>query len=259
MILLETLAPISDLPPPIGLSMGTFDGLHLGHQALFHFLKTKTQSIAVFTFQNHPLQYLHPEKPLHMLCTLEHKIKLFQELDIDLLFLVPFDKSWAEMPYDTFLNLLQKNLPFSHLALGDGASFGKNREGTPEKIQALAKTLHFQVDYLSKVCKKGSPISSQRIRKALEKGLFSEVAELLGRPYSIYRTLPHIQIHTPHSASLKLPHLCLPPDGTYPVQIHSGPSITSCTAQICNQTKTIELKTLKSYFENSQKAIELFF
>lgn len=181
MIVVESIEEIPQLETPLALTIGTFDGVHLGHQALFRRIKEIGHS-AVLTFSNHPLEILQPEKKLHLLTTTSEKLELIKEHKIDLTLLLPFTKELAAETYDSFIKRLHKRLPFTHLILGEGDALGYNREGNLETLTSLGKKLGYQLEMLPKLEKDGLIISSGRIRSlyADEKPL--EAAALLGHP-----------------------------------------------------------------------------
>ena len=206
------------MPEPIGLSIGTFDGVHLGHQALFQLLRQKVSpkgSVAALTFTQHPSQFFNVHAPTRLLCTLEHKLELLKALGVNLVILIEFNAAFAQQPFDQFLKEIKQHLPFSYLALGQNACFGKDRQGKPEAVKALEPHLHFEVNYLDKMVWDDQPISSGRIRNALQQGKLTEVASLLGRPYSVLAPL----VVASGSLTMDTTDLCLPPDGTYSIRM----------------------------------------
>jgi riboflavin kinase/FMN adenylyltransferase len=203
---------------PSGLTIGTFDGVHLGHQALFKALRTQITpqgNLTVLTFSNHPADLFAHRAPSPLLTTTEHKLKLLEKAGVDTCIVIPFTPEFAAQSFSAFLTKLKEQLSLTHLLLGIGASFGKDRQGDEPQVRALAQTLNFSVDYLPKVMIDNLPVSSGRIRKHLVKGEFAAVEALLGRPYSIYAPLvqenAHYQMH--------VSGLCLPPDGIYPIEL----------------------------------------
>ena len=257
MIVARHFGEIPHLREPIGISMGTFDGVHLGHQALFNRLRQQvgsTGSIAALTFSNHPSELFKPHTPTPFLCTVEHKLKLFEAMGIDLVILIAFNSAFSKKPFDSFLQELKDALPFTFLTLGEGASFGKERRGNPDAVKALAPNLDIKVEYLPKTLKEGQPISSGRIRQAIQKGDLSEASALLGRPYSI------LSSYSKKGASYEtsLPHLCLPPDGRYRVEVLS-PSSSFGEAEISNATKTIRLNLTELKGSIAEKSVEILF
>ncbi len=201
-----------------GLTIGNFDGVHLGHQSILHELRKRLspqEALAVFTFSNHPTHVLSPLTPLPLIYTLEHKLKVLSEQNVDYTILVPFTAEFANTPYDLFLTRLKQQIPFKHLILGQGSKFGKNKEGNEANVRKIASQLDFQVDYLPKLELAKDQLSSGHIRTLIAEGHLSQVNRCLGRPYSLYAPL-HRQ-HNHHV--LHVPHLCLPPTAIYPVQL----------------------------------------
>lgn len=193
-----------------GLTIGNFDGVHLGHRALLDRLRAALpqggQSV-VYTFSNHPSHVLSPPAPIPYICTLEHKLKLLREAGVDATVLVPFTLELARTPFDRFLETLKETLDFSVLVLGTDARFGKNREGDPEKTRQLGQTLGFEVIYVPKHSLSDHVVSSALIRTRIAQGELNQATHYLGRPYSIYAGV--------HNGSMDLKGLCLPPTGTY--------------------------------------------
>jgi riboflavin kinase/FMN adenylyltransferase len=176
---------IEEIPPvrhPCALSIGSFDGVHLGHQALISALKVKASpqgTVAVLTFTTHPSSLFHPHSPVSLIIPVDERIRLLFSYGVDLVIAIPFDKSLSNISYDLFLTSLKSHLPFDHLVLGKGAVLGHSRQGTQERIEALSKTLGFEATYLEKQL----PISSQTIRQLIKEGRFEEVSQALGRPF----------------------------------------------------------------------------
>ena len=164
--------------PGLSLTIGTFDGVHLGHQKLLKEL-TKTLS-AVLTFSNHPLSVIKPDLPLKNLMTLEQKLQLFEELGIDLVIAIPFTKELASLTYEEFLLKIRHQLPFTKLILGAGAVFGHKGGGNEKHVTAMGQTVGFETLYIGKAEVDGAPVSSQRIRQALDENNLSLAKKLLG-------------------------------------------------------------------------------
>jgi riboflavin kinase/FMN adenylyltransferase len=214
MPLITDLNKIPKPDRPSALTIGTFDGVHLGHQALLQHLRDKLPPggiLTVLTFSNHPSHLFTPDSPTPLIYPPLHKAKHLFESGVDCVILVPFTKEFAQTPYDDFLEKLKTSLSFSYLAFGAGAVFGKNREGNETKIRHLAPRLNFEVDYLPKFLLDGSPVSSGRIRTLISQADFSAVKSCLGRPYSLMGRLSEDLMH--------FPGICLPPEGAYPVHL----------------------------------------
>ncbi len=210
MLLITELNDIPTLKEPCSLTIGTFDGVHLGHQTLLKHLKSKK---IVFTFSNHPSNapLIYPSL---------QKVKYLADCGSDLVIIIPFSQAFASIPYDQFLVLMKKRLGFSHLVLGRGAVFGNKRQGSEENVRRLSKTLDFEVEYLPKY---GS-ISSGNIRQLISQGRFDEASACLGRPYSLMGRL--------QKNALPLPGICLPPEGFYPVQVKTANQVLSMQAHV---------------------------
>lgn len=156
------------------LTIGFFDGVHLGHQTLLKKLREHPHT-TILTFSNHPQSLFHPPGP-EPIIPLEEKLALLQPY-ADELVVKAFDRAFANTPYSTLLS--QYNL--SHIILGQGSVFGKDRQGDEANVRAYAKALHIQVEYLPKLTLYGEPISSSRIRQALAAGNLTLAQQLLGR------------------------------------------------------------------------------
>lgn len=211
------------------VTIGNFDGFHLGHQFLIqNLINTARQQQAlsiVLTFSNHPSTILRPDHTTSLLCSTDHKIMLLERAGIDLVILLPFTKELSLLSADQFLQKIQKALLFQTLILGSDAHIGKNREGDRSTVTALAKRLGFTVEYFPDCAKDGNRISSSRIRECIQKGDLNQAEALLGRPYSIFgpvlkgngRGAP---LGFP-TANLHVDNLCLPPLGVYAVTLIS--------------------------------------
>lgn len=215
--------PPHSLDSPIGLSIGTFDGVHKGHQYLLNTLRQiigKSGQIFLLTYTNHPSQVLkHQTTPL--LCTIPHKIKLLEEYGVNDLVIIPFTKDLSHLKAEQFLEEVRSAISFTHLVVGYDTKLGKDRHGDKSHLELLGKILGFELHYLD-VFKEGDKVvSSTAIRSAIQKGDFREAQNLLGRPYSIYSLVSaghgkgkHIGFPT---ANMEVAELCLPPFGVYAV------------------------------------------
>lgn len=211
---------------PIALTIGNFDGFHLGHQFVIDKLlqeaKKQNNQTAVITFDSHPSQVLRPEKSILQIMTLNQKIALLKQTGIDYLFLLKFTKEFSQQTPEAFLQKLQSIIPFDTLILGHDAAIGKDREGNHKRVAEYAKN-HFTLITLEPHHVAQTTISSSLIRQLIQKGALSEVAQFLGRPYSIQGIVIRGQgkgkvLGFP-TANLEVEGLCLPPLGVYAVQV----------------------------------------
>jgi FAD synthase len=205
MILRHHLSNVTSLSPPYALTIGSFDGVHLGHRYLLQELKKRGKA-AVITFSNHPSAVLG-QASFPLIIPIEQKVALFETIGLDLLFLLAFSKEMAQQPFDIFLEKVKEIYPFSFLVLGVGAAFGKGRQGDAAHVIGLSKKMQFEVEYLPKLKVDDQEVSSGRIRKLIEKGDIETASKFLGRPYSLL--LPW------EEGPISLEGLCLLPQGKY--------------------------------------------
>lgn len=204
---------------PVALTIGNFDGVHLGHQAVLKRLKTSASQTVVLTFSNHPAEVLH-HATIPRLTTLPHRLALLEQIGIDQVMLIPFTQEFAKQSAETFLTLLKKHIPFTHLILGYDAVIGHDRK---RDLQQLCGTLDFSLEYLPPITHQAQIISSSLIRKHIQNGELDLASSFLGRPYSILSTVQkghgkgkEIGFQT---ANLPVEGLVLPPFGVYAVQV----------------------------------------
>ncbi len=225
---MKVVNSILDIPhfeEPVTLTIGVYDGLHLGHQAILkqlHKESKKGGKQVVLTFSNHPSTYLRPNSPAPLLIPLNQRLKLLEEQGIDLVIALPFDTEFANQTYQDFFQSLCKKLPIKHLIVGDDARFGKGREGGPHEIEALGL---FQTTYLPKETHHKELISSGNIRSYLEKGDLKKVKKLLGRPYSLRLPFDVLNVIREDDIQYKwvtgAEKLCLLPSAVYAVDLQT--------------------------------------
>ncbi len=198
---------------PHTLTIGFFDGVHLGHQALL------SRADTCVTFSGHPSSTLHPEEPLPLITSHAHRLALIKPYVQDI-HILDFTTDLATQDPKTFLTSLP---PFDHLLLGHDARLGKDRSGTPEVLQEIATAHNFILEYLPPVLIDNAPVSSSRIRLALREGDLVLAEELLGRPYSIMGTVLRGAGHGDKigypTANLDLTGLSHPPFGVYAITL----------------------------------------
>lgn len=187
MKIISNIAAIPDLPKPIALAIGTFDGVHLGHQYLIQQMK-RFGHVVILTFTNHPTSVLHHHKWIPSITEREQKLELLERAGAEVVIIQAFTKELTNMTYNLFLEELYETLPFNHLFFGEEDALGKDREGTPDKIREMGKALHFTAHYLDKFKVSNEICSSSAIRKALGNGDLKTAEKLLGRPFTVYTT-----------------------------------------------------------------------
>lgn len=207
---------------PIALTIGSFDGVHLGHRLLLKKLKSAGFPV-VITFENHPAEVLRPESAPPRLCTTPHKLKLLQEAGVESVVLLDFTREMSLQSAEEFLLNIRKHVPFQNLILGSDATLGKEKHGDRQHIQGLAQEQGFNATYLDLVSREGAKISSSHIRSSIRKGDLSGAEKMLGRKFSIYsqvRTGAGLgkTIGFP-TLNMTVDGLCLPPLGVYAVRL----------------------------------------
>lgn len=177
------------------LTIGTFDGVHLGHRKIINRLHDIAQSIGgesvIFTFDPHPRKVVAPsETNLRLLTTLEEKIALFELSGIDHLIVFPFTPEFAQLSYAQFVEqILVGQIHTRHLVVGYDHKFGKNREGDFEFLQSCAEKFGFTVEKLDVLLMNESNVSSTKIREAIQHGDFDTANAYLGYPFTLNGTV----------------------------------------------------------------------
>ncbi|MDY3695280.1 MAG: bifunctional riboflavin kinase/FAD synthetase [Proteus mirabilis] len=211
------------------LTIGNFDGVHRGHQALLKHLKQEASQrglpTVVMTFEPQPLEFFLPEKAPARLTRLRDKIKYLAECGIDYLLCVKFDKQFAAQTPEEFVSsLLVNKLGVKFLAIGDDFRFGKNREGDFHFLQQAGARYGFEVANTESYCDKGLRISSTAVREALLNDDLVLAESLLGHPYSVCGRVVHGNelgrtIGFP-TANIPMKRLVAPVKGVYAVDVY---------------------------------------
>jgi riboflavin kinase/FMN adenylyltransferase len=173
------------------ITVGTFDGLHCGHQVILRELKQEAQarhgSTTVVTFDPHPQVVLQrPDKPpVQILTTTEEKIVLLEAEGIDRIVVIPFTLEFSRTPSENFVrDILWQRLGVQAVVIGHDHGFGKNREGDFATLERMGKELNFSVYEVPPYEINGITLSSTRVREALLDGEVEKAARYLGRPYT---------------------------------------------------------------------------
>ena len=175
-----------DLPETIA-AIGFFDGIHRGHKEVItnavNKAKAQQMESAVISFHPHPSVVLNnPDKPVQYITTIEEKEVLLEEIGVDRLYLITFNKELSSLSPEAFINHFIIGLHIKHLVAGFDFSFGHKGAGNMQNIQTFTKK-NFSVTSIDPVKNENKKVSSTRIRKFLASGDIAKVNELLGRPY----------------------------------------------------------------------------
>jgi len=218
------LPPAPLAPCPI-LTIGNFDGQHVGHRALLESVVENAQRLhgvpMVLSFDPHPIEVLRPGTVPKFLSDAQEKYDFFERLGIKELIILPFTRQLAALTPDQFVGqVLQQGLGVRLLLVGENFVFGQGRSGTIQDLVRLGVQANFDVQPVKPVVLNGAVVSSTRIRTCLTNGNVVEGRQCLGRPYRLTSTVIEgekrgRQLGWP-TANLRIPpHRVLPADGIY--------------------------------------------
>ena len=209
-------------------TIGNFDGLHLGHQTIIKRLKEKAAELdlplTVISFEPLPAEFFMPEPPARIY-PMRDKIRLLNALGVDNYYCLKFDKTFANMPAETFIkDILQDKLAVRHLAVGDDFRFGHKRAGDFKLLKKIGADTRMQVTDTATYEKDGERVSSTRIRQLLENGDIQAANSLLGHNYQLSGRIRHGDkrgrtIGFP-TLNMRLLNHIAPARGVYAVQVH---------------------------------------
>jgi len=180
----------AEIQRPTVLTLGVFDGLHLGHQLIVRTVVERARETGavptVITFDPHPRAVLHPESAPPLLQTLDQKVEGFGVLGIEQTIVIRFDKKFSQTRAEDFLrNVVRDRLQAQEVYLGRGFAFGHNREGNIELLRRVSKELGFFADEVAEVRLRSQRVSSSKVRTLLAEGKVNLARRLLGRPYGV--------------------------------------------------------------------------
>ncbi len=171
------------------LTMGTFDGVHRGHQEIIRKLTegahAENAPAVVLTFDPHPVAVLRPDKAPPILTSADERAALFGDLGVDYVVTHPFNREVAALSAQEFLSKIKKHLGFTQFWVGYDFAMGHNREGNIPRLRQLGEELGFQLDIVAPIDVGGKTISSSQIRRLIAEGEVQEVRALLGRPFRL--------------------------------------------------------------------------
>jgi len=178
------------------LTLGNFDGVHLGHQAIFKKVIERAREIngtsIVFTFEPHPLKVLAPERSPLLLNTFHGKMKLLDEAGVEVVICANFTRVFAEQhPEDFARDVLHTQLGIREVYVGYDYAFGKGREGSIESLKGMGRAHGFEVGVVEAVRVNNIVVSSSVIRDLISGGKVEEAARLLGRDYILEGEVVH--------------------------------------------------------------------
>ena len=220
------------VPPsatPVALTIGNFDGVHLGHQTMLERLeaaaRTRGLPACVMTFEPHPREFFMPFAAPARLTSLREKLELFEQYGIDRVYLCRFTHRFAHIAAEEFISdLLCERLQAKWVLIGDDFRFGAGRRGDLAMLQQAGIRCGFEVDHLPSVLEDELRVSSTAVRESLAEGNLEQAARLLGRPYSMSGRVVHgdgvgRKFGYP-TANIQLKHNKPPLSGIFAVKLH---------------------------------------
>jgi riboflavin kinase/FMN adenylyltransferase len=218
--------------PRVVLTLGNFDGVHLGHQEIIRRARAEAQAIGAqvvaLTFEPHPIAVLAPQKAPPILQPLHDRLALLRDLGVDVAVLQRFTRNFAALTPEAFVEeFLLAHMELRHVVVGYNVNFGRNRAGSADTLRTLGERHGFAVDVVGPVTAGDDQVSSTRLRALLGEGDVRRARRLLGRPHALRgrvvvgdrrgRTLgfPTANLHL-------RPGILLPPDGVYAVTVPLG-------------------------------------
>jgi riboflavin kinase / FMN adenylyltransferase len=246
---MHIIRQLADLPTAArngAVSIGNFDGVHLGHAAIVRRLLERAEAVGgpavVFTFDPHPVRLLRPDQCPPPLTWTERKAELLASLGVDWIVAYPTDESLLNLSAQQFFDqIIRGALAARAVVEGPNFYFGHNREGTIERLRELTAAAHITLDVVPPVEVDGAIVSSSRVRALIAAGQVDEAAKLLGTPYRIRGMVTHgagrgAKIGFP-TANLAAIETLLPAQGVYagrawaegqswPTAMNLGPSPT---------------------------------
>lgn len=190
------MGEIPEIKNPV-LTIGTFDGVHLGHQEIITLLKQSAAEIngetILFTFHPHPRMVLHPDDHgMKLIQSIEDRIKKLERFGIDHLILFPFTKEFSRMSATAFVrDILVNKINVRRMTIGYNHHFGRNREGNLALLRELGMIYDFDVQEIEAIQQNEINVSSTKIRHAIEAGEIEKTSNYLGEPFQFVGEVVH--------------------------------------------------------------------
>lgn len=238
---MEIIRDLRDIKQPFKnavVTLGNFDGVHLGHREIFRAVVKTAKKISgtsiVCTFQPHPMKMLAPDKAPRLINTPQERERLIEASCVDVLIIVPFNPELAALSPSQFVqNVLLDIIGVKHLVVGYDYAFGRGRTGDIKFLRNQGAEHNFVVDVFGPVQKDGQVLSSTRIRQAVLSGRVDEAVSLLGRQFNLEGVVVHGEGRG-HSlgfatANIETDKELLPPSGVYAAIVRYVGAANFCT------------------------------
>ena len=234
---MRIIRDLSELSVPLEntvVTIGNFDGVHLGHREIFRRVVTRAHRIGgtsvVFTFVPHPLKVLDPQRAPRLINSYAEKERLIEASCIDVLVCAPFSREFAAMSASRFVEeILVGKLGVRHMIVGYDYAFGRHREGDLPFLQRKGREFGFSVEELKPITADSTVYSSTRIRRMLMNGRVADVVDYLGRHYTVEGRVVGGERRGKKlgfpTANLETEKDLLPKPGVYAVKVRRGDSL----------------------------------
>ncbi len=214
------------------VTIGNFDGVHIGHQVLLRRLKELARQMngesVVLTFDPHPLKVLAPDRCPPLLQTRSQKLEILEKQGVDRVILYPFTRELSRMKADEFVReILVGELQMAAILVGEDFSFGYRRQGNVALLRELSATYGYRVLPIAEEVRGEEIVSSTRVREAVTTGEMEMAASLLGRQYQVCgEVIEGLKLGKKlgyPTANIRVENELLPPNGVYAVDFILGP------------------------------------
>jgi riboflavin kinase/FMN adenylyltransferase len=257
MIIYRSLAEIDTPLRDAVVTIGNFDGVHLGHREIFRKLKREAAEIGgvsvVVTFDPHPLKVLSTPRSVTLINTVEEKITLIEASGVDYLVIIPFTMEFAAIAAEEFVRgVLLARLGMKRLVIGHDYAFGRNREGNVNLLRRLGAELDFAVEELAPITDGTVVYSSSLVRRMILAGEVADVVHFLGRNFSVAGRVVHGEkrgklLGFP-TANIATDKELIPLDGVYAVKVRIADTLYDAACNIGNNPT----------FHGGKRTVEVF-
>ena len=247
------------------ITVGVFDGVHLGHKHLIERLtesaRKNRRSSGILTFKNHPATILNPKFQPNFLTSLETKLALLEATGVDFVSAITFDEAVAEFSAKDFLCLLKRELGMKGLVVGPDFQMGKNREAGVERLSDLGKEIGFTLEIIELQEQSDMEIRSTVIRNMISTGNMREASTMLGRLYSlrglVITGMKRGRLLGFPTANITFDQeICVPANGIYAtIAIVDGIRYPAATSIGTNPTFNGKEQTIETYILDFDKDI----